>query len=200
MDPTLTCLRGRVPEAACAFVRSPSLSRLGYRSGLRVVSNYYNLSRRRHIYSVPTMDHLPRLRPHRRKRDITAPSLITTPTPTSKTAAKSDSASERTESPGSAELPTPIAAPFSRPLHKLSPFRVFSRSSKRARESSPSPHKQTPTAAAVMAPNGTSEHAASPAESKTSLGQQSKKGDGPKIPSFLELSDNGKLPGTSLVL
>ncbi|KAJ4402900.1 tyrosine protein phosphatase 1 [Neurospora sp. IMI 360204] len=130
------------------------------------------------------MDHFPRLRPHRRKRDITAPSLITTPTTT-----KSDSTSEKTESP-STELHKPTAAPLLRPVRKLSPFRVFSRSSKRARESSPGSHKQTPTAAAVMASNGTADHPASPAESKTSLGQQVKKGDRPKIPSFLELNEN----------
>lgn len=131
------------------------------------------------------MDHFPRLRPHRRKREITAPSLITTPTIT----AKSDSTSEKTESPASAELHTPVVAPSLRPVHKLSPFRVFSRSSKRARESSPSSHKQTPTAAAVMAPHGTADIPASPAESKTSSAQL--KHDGrPKMPSFLDLSES----------
>ncbi|EGO55709.1 hypothetical protein NEUTE1DRAFT_67606 [Neurospora tetrasperma FGSC 2508] len=130
------------------------------------------------------MDHFPRLRPHRRKRDITAPSLITTPTTT-----KSESTSEKTESP-SAELTTPTATPSLRSVHKLRPFRVFSRSSKRARESSPASHKQTPTVAAVMASNGTADHPASPAESKTSSGQQLKKDGRPKMPSFLELSES----------
>ncbi|KAK3954099.1 protein-tyrosine phosphatase-like protein [Pseudoneurospora amorphoporcata] len=133
------------------------------------------------------MDHFPRLRPHRRKRDITAPSLITTPTTTAKSA---DSTSEKAESPASAELHTLTAAPLPRPVYKLSPFRVFSRSSKRAREASPGSHKQTPTAAAVMASNGTVDHPASPAESKTSLGQQVKNDGRPKMPSFLELSDS----------
>lgn len=142
------------------------------------------------------MDHFPRLRPHRRKRDITAPSLITTPT----TISKSDSTSEKTESPASAELPTPTAAPLPRPVHKLSPFRVFSRSSKRAREASPTSHKQTPSTAAVMAPNGTADLSASPAESKMSLGQQLKNDGRPKMPSFLELSDSGKLHGSHILL
>ncbi|KAK1783306.1 protein-tyrosine phosphatase-like protein [Copromyces sp. CBS 386.78] len=133
------------------------------------------------------MDHFPRLRPHRRKRDITAPSLITTPTTTAKSA---DSTSEKAESPASAELHTLTAAPLPRPVYKLSPFRVFSRSSKRAREASPGSHKQTPTAAAVMASNGTADHPASPAESKTSLGQQVKNDGRPKMPSFLELTDS----------
>ena len=144
------------------------------------------------------MDHFPRLRPHRRKRDINPPSLITTPATTTKSA---DSASEKTKSPGSAELHiTPTAAPALRPVHKLSPFRVFSRSSKRAREASPVSHKQTPTTAAVMAPNGTADLPASPAESKTSLGQQGKNDGRPKMPSFLELSDSGKFNNSSLHL
>lgn len=194
VDPTLTCLRGRVPEAACALVRSLSLARLGHRSSLwhrqPICTSNYTVPRRRHIYSVPTMDHFPRLRPHRRKRDITAPSLITTPTTT-----KSESTSRKTESP-SAELTTPTATPSLRSVHKLRPFRVFSRSSKRARESSPASHKQTPTVAAVMASNGTADHPASPAESKTSSGQQLKKDGRPKMPSFLELSESGKLYGS----
>ncbi|KAK3400539.1 protein-tyrosine phosphatase-like protein [Sordaria brevicollis] len=134
------------------------------------------------------MDHFPRLRPHRRKREITAPSLITTPTANT---TRSDSTSEKTDSPASAELHTPVGAiPSLRPVHKLSPFRVFSRSSKRARESSPGSHKQTPTAAAVMAPHGTADIPASPAESKTSSAQQLKSDGRPKMPSFLELSES----------
>jgi len=98
----------------------------------------------------------------------------------------------KTTTPPSGDLqPVPAA----RPVQKLSPFRVFHRSSgKRARDSPPASLPHSPAAAAVLAPDSGGDRPMSPLSLKTDPARE----DDPtaprtlKIPSFLDLSAQGE--------
>lgn len=119
----------------------------------------------------------------RRKKDVPAPTIITSSN-------GADPSGKTTPPPGDL-----LQAPPARPVQKLSPFRVFHRSSgKRARDSPPASLPHSPAAAAVLAPDSiVGDRPVSPLSLKTEP-----TGDGepksarpPKIPAFLDLSMQG---------
>ncbi|KAK3941346.1 tyrosine-protein phosphatase 1 [Diplogelasinospora grovesii] len=129
------------------------------------------------------MDHFPRFR---RKKDVATPTIITNP-------AKLDLSARKATTPPPGDLqPGAVPAPM-RPIQKLSPFRVFHRSSgKRARDSPPASLPHSPTAAPVLANDGSAERPISPLSPTTDdtaseAGSRAHKRP-PKIPAFLELS------------
>lgn len=125
------------------------------------------------------MDHFPRFR---RKKDVPSPTIITSGNGT-------DLSSKAT--PPAGDLPS--VSPL-RPVQKLSPFRVFHRTSgKRARDSPPASLPQSPAAAAVLTPDAVVERPVSPLSLKTDLKGEDvhKPTRPPKIPSFLDLSTHG---------
>lgn len=131
------------------------------------------------LANTTTMDHFPRFR---RKKDVPSPTIITS--------GNGADFSGKTTSPASDH---PSIAPI-RPVQKLSPFRVFHRSSgKRARDSPPASLPQSPTATAVLTPDAVVERPVSPLSIKTDpKGEDIKKPTrSPKIPSFLDLSPHG---------
>lgn len=151
------------------------------RSLLRLATSYNILdpSLTRPQYCDSKMDHFPRLR---RKKDVPSPTIIT---PNSGTNIASKVASPLGD-------PQPVPSP--RPLQKLSPFRVFHRSSgKRARDSPPASLPHSPAAAAVLAPDAAVDRPVSPLSLKTdpSGEDEQKHTRPPKIPSFLDLSLQG---------
>ncbi|KAK5661737.1 hypothetical protein OQA88_9837 [Cercophora sp. LCS_1] len=122
------------------------------------------------------MDHFPRFR---RKKDVPAPTIITS----------RDGADPGKTTPPPGDL---LVAPPARPVQKLSPFRVFHRSSgKRARDSPPASLPHSPAAAAVLAPDSVvGERPVSPLSLKADPAgnEESKLARPPKIPAFLDLS------------
>ncbi|KAK3689588.1 protein-tyrosine phosphatase-like protein [Podospora appendiculata] len=125
------------------------------------------------------MEHFPRFR--RKQKDVATPTIIT----------PANSASfpmKTTPPPGE---PQPL--PPTRPAQKLSPFRVFHRSSsKRARDSPPASLPHSPAAAAaVLAPDSIADRPVSPLSLKIDAmgGPQHEAGRPPKIPAFLDLSE-----------
>ncbi|KAL2194854.1 protein-tyrosine phosphatase-like protein [Corynascus similis CBS 632.67] len=121
------------------------------------------------------MAHLPRF--HRRKKDVTPPTLITSDLPGKATPSSSD---------------IPPSSPR-RSLQKLSPFRVFHRSSgKRARDSPPASLPHSPAGAPVLPPGYADGRPVSPLSLKmepTSDEAPQKTVKQPKMPAFLDLSD-----------
>ncbi|KAK0649411.1 protein-tyrosine phosphatase-like protein [Cercophora newfieldiana] len=119
----------------------------------------------------------------RRKKDGPAAPPIDTASIANKATAPTT-----TTIPPSDELKPPAPA---RPMQKLSPFRVFHRSSgKRARDSPPASLPHSPAAAAVPGPDGGVGRPVSPLSLKTDLARtdDAKSARPPKIPSFLDLS------------
>ncbi|KAL2163481.1 hypothetical protein VTH06DRAFT_5539, partial [Thermothelomyces fergusii] len=123
------------------------------------------------------MANLPRL--HRRKKDVAPPTLITNDLP-------------RKSTQSSTDLPP---SPPRRPFQKLSPFRVFHRSSgKRARDSPPEslPH---PPPAGPPPPPPPADCADGRPGSPRSLKMEAADDEAPrparqyKMPAFLDLSD-----------
>lgn len=129
------------------------------------------------------MDHLQRF--HRRRKDVAPPTLITNDLPGAKT------------TPPPADLPP---QPPMRPFQKLSPFRVFHRSSgKRARDSPPASLPHSPAAVPVLAAGCAGGRPVSPLSLKTDPA-----GDGahkvakaPKMPAFLDLTEQGGLTASA---
>ncbi|KAK4445016.1 protein-tyrosine phosphatase-like protein [Podospora aff. communis PSN243] len=120
------------------------------------------------------MDHFPRFR---RRKDVPSPTIITAALP-----------NKTTTTPPSGDLQP--AAP-ARPVQKLSPFRVFHRSSgKRARDSPPASLPHSPAAAAVPGPDGGIDRPVSPLSLRTDPAREddAKAARALKIPAFLELS------------
>ena len=87
-----------------------------------------------------------------------------------------------------------------RPVQKLSPFRVFSRSSsKRARDSPPASLPQSPAtaaaasmaAASVPGHDGVADRPVSPLSLKMEDANTSQSGKAPKMPAYLDLSEQG---------
>ena len=153
------------------------------------------------------MDRFPRFRRH--KKDAVVPAAPPTSTgapPVSPTDTKA--AGNRTPSPGSQTLPVP--PPPSRDRPSRSPFRgLHLRSSaKRARESPPGSLPQSPNASFLVA-DGNNGHIRSPLSaplpSRRSTGNtvSTTRNGTPKIPAFLDLTDQSKLrhsgEGESLV-
>lgn len=125
------------------------------------------------------MDHLPRF--HRRKKDVATPTLITS------------DLSGKTTSPAPDLQPGPPMRPF----QKLSPFRVFHRSSgKRARDSPPASLPHSPAAAPVLPTDTPDGRPVSPLSLKTDpAGDEGQKpANPPKMPAFLEQSEQGGFP------
>ncbi|KAK4098695.1 phosphatases II [Parathielavia hyrcaniae] len=117
------------------------------------------------------MAHLPRF--HRRKKDVAAPTLITSDLPGRSAPSQANS---RSSSPA-------------RSFHKLSPFRVFHRSSgKRARDSPPASLPHSPAGAPVVAADCADGRPVSPLSLKTdSAGDdRQKRAIPPKMPAFLK--------------
>ncbi|KAK4124478.1 phosphatases II [Parathielavia appendiculata] len=117
------------------------------------------------------MAHLPRF--HRRKKDVAAPTLITSDLPGRSAPAQGDS---RSSSPA-------------RSFQKLSPFRVFHRSSgKRARDSPPASLPHSPAAAPVVAGESADGRPVSPLSLRSdSAGDDGQKRTKPaKMPAFLK--------------
>ncbi|KAL1836249.1 hypothetical protein VTJ49DRAFT_5396 [Mycothermus thermophilus] len=134
------------------------------------------------------MAHLPRF--HRRKKDAATPTLITSDLP-----GKTLAPTTTTTVTASAVTTQPRAASPMRSLQKLSPFRVFQRTSgKRARDSPPASMPHSPAAAPSMVlADGTDGRPVSPLSLKTDRasddeGRNSEKQ--PKMPSFLQLSEH----------
>jgi hypothetical protein len=122
------------------------------------------------------MAHLPRF--HRRKKNVTAPTLITNDLPEKTTPSPSD----------------PQSGSSARSFQKLSPFRVFHRSSgKRARDSPPASHPHSPAAAPVLAGDA---RPVSPLSLKTDhASDDHRKVVKPqKMPAFLDQTEEGLLP------
>ncbi|KAM7221869.1 tyrosine-protein phosphatase 1 [Rhypophila decipiens] len=125
------------------------------------------------------MDHFPRFR---RKKDIAPPTLVTPN--------DIDAVRKTTPPPGDLHPVSQPAAPM-RSVQKLSPFRVFQRSSgKRARDSPPASLPHSPATAAAFTPDSIAGRPVSPLSLKTEHleGQYGDGGRPPKIPAFLELS------------
>lgn len=123
------------------------------------------------------MAHLPRF--HRRKKDVAAPTLITSDLPAKATP------------PSSSD---PQSAASTRSLQRLSPFRVFHRSSgKRARDSPPASLPHSPAAASAAAGDCADDRPVSPLSLKTDpAGDEGQKAPRPpKMPAFLEQSPQG---------
>ncbi|KAH6847300.1 protein-tyrosine phosphatase-like protein [Chaetomium sp. MPI-CAGE-AT-0009] len=119
------------------------------------------------------MAHLPRF--HRRKKDVAAPTLITNNLPGKATPPPSD---------------LPLGSP-KRPFQKLSPFRVFQRSSgKRARDSPPASLPHSPAAAPLPAGDCADGRPVSPMSLKTdpASDEGEKPAKPPKMPAFLDQS------------
>ncbi|KAK3317825.1 protein-tyrosine phosphatase-like protein [Cercophora scortea] len=126
------------------------------------------------------MEHFPRFR--RKQKDVATPTIITP-------ANSASFPTKTTPPPGEPQPPPPT-----RPGQKLSPFRVFHRSSsKRARDSPPASLPHSPAAAAaVLAPDSSiTDRPVSPLSLKTEAmgGPQHGAGRPPKIPAFLDLSE-----------
>lgn len=122
------------------------------------------------------MAHLPRF--HRRKKDAAAPTLITNDLP-----------GKTTPPPGD----LPPGSPR-RSFQKLSPFRVFQRSSaKRARDSPPASLPHSPAAAPLPAGGYADGRPVSPMSLKTDpAGDEGQKPTKPpKMPAFLDQSREG---------
>jgi hypothetical protein len=125
------------------------------------------------------MAHLHRF--HRRKKDVAAPTLITNDLP------------GKTTPPPSDLRPRP-ASPM-RSFQKLSPFRVFHRSSgKRARDSPPASLPHSPAAVPVLAGDCAEGRPVSPLSLKTDPAseERQKAAKPPKIPAFLDQTPEGK--------
>ncbi|KAK3376732.1 protein-tyrosine phosphatase-like protein [Lasiosphaeria ovina] len=123
------------------------------------------------------MDHFPRFR---RKKDVAIPAIITPST-------RADLTSKATPSPSDPQPPSPM-----RTARKLSPFRVFHRSSgKRARDSPPASLPHSPAAAAVLAPDSATDRPVSPFSLRidTTGEGESVAGNPQKIPAFLDLTE-----------
>ncbi|GAB1317542.1 Tyrosine-protein phosphatase 2 [Madurella fahalii] len=121
------------------------------------------------------MDHLPRF--HRRRKDVAAPPLIT-----------SDLSAKMTSPPGDPHSVSPM-----RPFQKLSPFRVFHRSSgKRARDSPPASLPHSPAEAPALARDSADGRPVSPLSLKTDSAGEERQTTArpPKMPAFLDLSDH----------
>ncbi|KAK4154394.1 tyrosine-protein phosphatase 1 [Chaetomidium leptoderma] len=121
--------------------------------------------------------HLPRF--HRRKKDVAAPTLITSDLPRKTTPPLGDLR------PGS-----PM-----RSFQKLSPFRVFQRSSgKRARDSPPASLPHSPAAVPVLAGDCADRRPVSPLSLKTDpvSDKGPKAARSPKIPAFLDQTQEGE--------
>ena len=126
------------------------------------------------------MDHFPRFR---RKKDVPTPTIITTQNGT-------HLSSKTTPPPGDLQ-----SVPSVRQTQKLSPFRVFHRSSaKRARDSPPASLPHSPVVAAVPAPESLVDRPVSPLSLKMDLVGDDEASDArpPKIPAFLDLSMQGE--------
>jgi len=126
------------------------------------------------------MAQLPRF--HRRKKEVAAPTLITSDLPKGKT----------TPPPGDLPSGSPM-----RSLRGLSPFRVFHRSSgKRARDSPPASLPHSPAAAPVLGGDCADGRPVSPMSLKTdSAGDDGQRAARPpKIPAFLDQSPQGRFP------
>jgi hypothetical protein len=123
------------------------------------------------------MAHLPRF--HRRKKDVAAPTLITSDLPDKSAPAQGG---QRSGSPA-------------RSFQKLSPFRVFHRSSgKRARDSPPASLPHSPAAASVLPGDGADGRPVSPLSLKTDPASEDglKRTKAPKMPAFLDQSQAGE--------
>ncbi|KAK1753098.1 protein-tyrosine phosphatase-like protein [Echria macrotheca] len=123
------------------------------------------------------MSHFPRFR---RKKDVPSPTIITPPRPGIIISDKTTAAPADTSS-----ITTNLQ------VQKLSPFRVFHRSSgKRARDSPPASLPHSPAAAAVLAPDSALDRPVSPLSLKTdpSGDDEHRHARPPKIPFFLDLS------------
>ena len=123
------------------------------------------------------MDHLPRF--HRRKKDVAAPTLITS------------DLSGKTTPPQPDVLPSSPMRPFQK---KLNPLRVFHRSSgKRARDSPPASLPHSPAAVPVLAVDGADDRPVSPLSLKMDLGgDDGRKQARPlRIPAFLDQTEQG---------
>ncbi|KAL2117443.1 hypothetical protein VTJ04DRAFT_7103 [Mycothermus thermophilus] len=133
------------------------------------------------------MSHLPRW--NRRKKDVAAPTLITSDLPA------------KTLAPTTTTTVTAAGVPASqtrgvspmRSLQKLSPFRVFHRSSgKRARDSPPASLPHSPAAPAIVLPDGADGRPVSPLSLRTDRASDDE-GRGPekqpKMPAFLQISE-----------
>ncbi|KAM7183729.1 tyrosine-protein phosphatase 1 [Naviculisporaceae sp. PSN 640] len=126
------------------------------------------------------MDHFPRFR---RKKDVAPPPTLITPNDI-------DAVRKTTPPPGD-HHPAPQPAASMRASQKLSPFRVFQRSSgKRARDSPPASLPHSPATAPAFTPDSIAGRPVSPLSLKTEHlgGQYGDGGRPPKIPAFLELS------------
>lgn len=135
----------------------------------------------RHWSTDCGMDHLPRF--HRRKRDVAPPALIT-----------SNLSGKTTPPPGDLQPMSPF-----RPLQKLSPFKVFHRSSgKRARDSRPDSAPLPPAVASVPARDSSEGRAGSPAsmsmQTDAAAGEGQKPARPPKMPAFLNQTERGGFP------
>jgi len=130
--------------------------------------------------SIARMEHFPRFR---RRKDVPSPTIITS-------TIGSTLSSRTTPPPG--DLPTATQV---RPVQKLSPFRVFHRSSgKRTRDSPPASLPHSPAAAAVPGPDSNGDRPVSPLSLKTdpTTEDEPQSARPPKIPSFLDLSVQGE--------
>ena len=132
------------------------------------------------------MDHLQRF--HRRRKDVAPPTLITNDLSGGKT----------TPPPGDLHPPSPM-----RPFQKLSPFRVFHRSSgKRARDSPPASLPHSPAAVPVLASDCADGRPVSPLSLKTDPASDEavKVAKSAKIPAFLDQTEQGGCPQRPLHL
>ena len=128
------------------------------------------------------MAHLPRFR---RKKDVAAPTLIT-----------SDLPRKTTPPPGDLPPGSPM-----RSFQKLSPFRVFQRSSgKRARDSPPASLPHSPAAPPTLTLDCVDGRPVSPLSLKTdpASDEGQKPARPPKMPAFLDLSQEGEFYPASL--
>jgi hypothetical protein len=127
---------------------------------------------------IAAMAQLPRF--HRRKKEVAAPTLITSDLPRGKTT---------TPPPGDLPSGSPM-----RSLRGLSPFRVFHRTSgKRARDSPPASLPHSPAAAPVLLGDADGRPVSPLSLKLDSASDEGQKAAArpPKIPAFLELSDQG---------
>ncbi len=128
------------------------------------------------------MAQLPRF--HRRKKEV--PTLITSDLPAGQT---TTTATTTTPSPGSLRSGSPM-----RSLRGLSPFRVFHRSSgKRARDSPPASLPHSPAAAPVLPLDCADGRPVSPLSLKMDAAADEHKAARPKIPAFLDQSQQGSV-------
>ena len=133
------------------------------------------------------MAQLPRF--HRRKKEVAAPTLITSDLPGGQTTTTTTIST--TPPPGDLRSGSPM-----RSLRGLSPFRVFHRSSgKRARDSPPASLPHSPAAAPVLTLDCADGRPVSPLSLRTDFAgdEGHKAARPPKIPAFLDQSQQGSV-------